>query len=136
MLTLTPHACRYWNLFSGGDDGVVDPTTVISTTSTLRTLHFFFFFFTLVTGPRRSLSLQLSDTTACEPQISCTLHHEIENLDASTPPPTAISWWGGQHPPAKLGWGQIYDGLRGHFLRECDGRSVALRATREFSARI
>ena len=30
---------------------------------------FFFFFFTLVTGPRRSLSLKLSDTRVCEPQI-------------------------------------------------------------------
>jgi len=30
---------------------------------------FFFFFFTLVTGPRRSLSLQLSDTRVCGPQI-------------------------------------------------------------------
>ena len=30
---------------------------------------FFFFFFTLVTGPRRSLSLQLSDTKVYEPQL-------------------------------------------------------------------
>ena len=30
---------------------------------------FFFFFFTLVTGPRRSLSLKLSDTRVYEPQI-------------------------------------------------------------------
>ena len=29
----------------------------------------FFFFFTLVTGPRRSLSLRLSDTRVYEPQI-------------------------------------------------------------------
>ena len=29
----------------------------------------FFFFFTLVTGPRRSLSLKLSDTRFYEPQI-------------------------------------------------------------------
>ena len=29
----------------------------------------FFFFFTLVTGPRRSLSLKLSDTRIYEPQI-------------------------------------------------------------------
>jgi len=28
---------------------------------------FFFFFITLVTGPRRSLSLKLSDTKVCEP---------------------------------------------------------------------
>jgi len=32
-----------------------------------------FFFFTLVTGPRRSLSLKLSDTRVCEPQIVCTV---------------------------------------------------------------
>jgi len=31
----------------------------------------FFFFFTLVTGPRRSLSLTLSDTRVYEPQIWC-----------------------------------------------------------------
>ena len=31
-------------------------------------LFFFFFFFTLVTGPRRSLSLKLSDTLNPEPQ--------------------------------------------------------------------
>jgi len=30
---------------------------------------FFFFIFTLVTGPRRSLSLELSDTRVYEPQI-------------------------------------------------------------------
>jgi len=30
---------------------------------------FFFFFFTLVTGPRRSLSLKLSDTKVYEPQM-------------------------------------------------------------------
>jgi len=28
-----------------------------------------FFFFTLVTGPRRSLSLELSDTRVYEPQV-------------------------------------------------------------------
>ena len=32
-------------------------------------LRYFFFFFTLVTGPRRSLSLKLSDTRVYEPQI-------------------------------------------------------------------
>ena len=32
-------------------------------------LCFFFFFFTLVAGPRRSLSLELSDTRVYEPQI-------------------------------------------------------------------
>ena len=34
---------------------------------------FFFFFFTLVTGPRRSLSLKLSDTRVYEPQIRARL---------------------------------------------------------------
>ena len=34
---------------------------------------FFFFFFTLVTGPLRSLSLELSDTRVYEPQIRARL---------------------------------------------------------------
>ena len=34
--------------------------------SACRTRHCFFFF-TLVTGPRRSVSLKLSDTRVCEP---------------------------------------------------------------------
>jgi len=34
---------------------------------------FFFFFVTLVTGPRRSLSLKLSDTRVYEPQIRARL---------------------------------------------------------------
>jgi len=34
---------------------------------------FFFFFFTLVTGPRRSLRLKLSDTRVYEPQIRARL---------------------------------------------------------------
>ena len=34
---------------------------------------FFFFFFTFVTGPRRSLSLKLSDTRVYEPQIRARL---------------------------------------------------------------
>ena len=34
---------------------------------------YFFFFFTLVTGPRRSLSLKLSDTGVYEPQIRARL---------------------------------------------------------------
>ena len=34
---------------------------------------FFFFLFTLVTGPRRSLSLKLSDTSVYEPQIRARL---------------------------------------------------------------
>ena len=36
-------------------------------------LFFFFFFFTLVTGPRRSLSLKLSETRVYEPQIRARL---------------------------------------------------------------
>ena len=32
------------------------------------------FFFTLVTGPRRSLSLKLSDTKVYEPQIRARMH--------------------------------------------------------------
>ena len=35
--------------------------------------NFFFFFCTLVTGPRRSLSLKLSDTRVYEPQIRARL---------------------------------------------------------------
>jgi hypothetical protein len=34
-----------------------------------KSTFFFFFFFTLVTGPRRSLSLKLSDTRLYEPEI-------------------------------------------------------------------
>jgi len=37
------------------------------------TLVIFFFFFTLVTGPRRSLSLKLSDTRVYKPQIRARL---------------------------------------------------------------
>jgi len=33
----------------------------------------YFFFFTLVTGPRRSLSLKLNDTRVYEPQIRARL---------------------------------------------------------------
>ena len=40
-----------------------------------------FFFFTLVTGPRRSLSLELSDTRVYEPQIRARL--------GTTPPQTS-----------------------------------------------
>jgi len=42
---------------------------------------FFFFFFTLVTGPRRSLSLKLSDTKVYEPQIRARLgNHNLTIL--------------------------------------------------------
>ena len=39
----------------------------------LRIVFFFFFFLSLVTGPRRSLSLKLSDTRVYEPQIPARL---------------------------------------------------------------
>jgi len=46
-------------------------------------LAFFFFFFTLVTGPRRSLSLKLSDTRVHEPQIRARLgYHRMLGLVA------------------------------------------------------
>ena len=48
--------CFGWQKVMGGTSGV-----------------FFFFFFTLVTGPRRSLSLKLSDTRDYEPQIRARL---------------------------------------------------------------
>ena len=38
-----------------------------------RVVPCFFFFFTLVTGPRRSLSIKLSDTRVYEPQIRARL---------------------------------------------------------------
>ena len=40
-----------------------------------RHMLFFCFFFTLVTGPSRSLSLELSDTRVYEPQIRATLFY-------------------------------------------------------------
>ena len=43
----------------------------------------FFFFFTLVAGPRRSLSLKLSDTSVYEPQIRARLGTTAD------PPPTS-----------------------------------------------
>jgi len=43
-----------------------------------------FFFFTLVTGPRRSLSMKLSDTRVYEPQIRARLPGE--NSDGQVPP--------------------------------------------------
>jgi len=46
-------------------------------------IFFFFFFFTLVTGPRRSLSLKLSDTKVYEPQIPARLGNH--NIDTSCP---------------------------------------------------
>ena len=40
---------------------------------------FFFLFFTLVTGPRRSLSLKMSDTKVDEPQIRNALSTDDED---------------------------------------------------------
>jgi len=39
----------------------------------VKTKQVYFFFFTLVTGPRKSLSLKLSDTRVYEPQIRARL---------------------------------------------------------------
>ena len=39
------------------------------------------FFFTLVTGPRRSLSLKLGDTRVYEPQIRARLGSQVLGLD-------------------------------------------------------
>jgi len=50
---------------------------------------FFFFFFTLVTGPRRSMSLKMSDTRVCEPQIRAHLGTGCRSPRLLiTPPPT------------------------------------------------
>jgi len=46
-------------------------------------LLFFFFFFTLVTGPRRSLSLKLSNTSVYEPQKRARLGSERLRLASS-----------------------------------------------------
>ena len=47
--------------------------------------EFFFFFFTLVTGPRRSVCLTLSDTRSYEPQIRARLgtREELAEEDES-----------------------------------------------------
>jgi len=44
----------------------------------------FFFFCTLVTGPRRSLSLKLSDTRVYEPQIPVAEHRMAEGSHVSS----------------------------------------------------
>ena len=49
------------------------PYTLHLTPCTLHPTPYFFFFFTLVTGPRRSLSLNLSHTRVYEPQIRARL---------------------------------------------------------------
>ena len=48
--------------------------------------HLLLFFFTLVTGPRRSLSLKLSDARVCEPEIRVSL----VTTARGTPLPTGI----------------------------------------------
>ena len=48
-------------------------STLHHTPRPVQTQCFFFFFFTLVTGPRRSLSLTLSETRVYEPQIRARL---------------------------------------------------------------
>ena len=52
---------------------------------------FFFFFFTLVTGPRRSLSLNLSDTKVYEPQIRARLgnHNTTVGVEGVTASPSS-----------------------------------------------
>jgi len=54
-------------------DGVWDMLSNLEAVRNPCTCNFFFFFFTLVTGPRRSLSLKLSDARVCEPQIRARL---------------------------------------------------------------
>ena len=44
-----------------------------------------FFFFTLVTGPRRSLSLKLSDTKVYEPQIRASLGNHTTTILGGNP---------------------------------------------------
>ena len=51
---------------------------IAATPDALRSV--FFFFFTLVTGPRRSLSLKLSDTRVYEPQIRARLRRFLVEL--------------------------------------------------------
>jgi len=46
---------------------------------------FFFFFFTLVTGPRRSLGLKLSDTRVYTPQIRARLGTTTHFCEAPSP---------------------------------------------------
>jgi len=65
-------------------------------------LLFFFFFFTLVTGPRRPLSLKLSDTKVYEPQIraQCAGEREffIDNLLARIHCIIVMTRWTGLAP--------------------------------------
>ena len=61
----------------------------------------FFFFFTLVTGPSRSLSLELSDTRVYEPQIrarlsNCNFHTHESPVPSPLPP---VAEW-----PGAQGW--------------------------------
>ena len=58
------------------------------------TCFFFLFFFTLVTGPRRSLSLKLNDTRVYEPQMRTrlgTIAHDmqVETVEAAVVGPVS-----------------------------------------------
>ena len=59
--------------YAGAGIFIFDKLRAARQTRYLRRVHPFFFFFTLVTGPRRSLSLKLSDTRVYEPQIRARL---------------------------------------------------------------
>ena len=54
-------------------------------------LTLFLFFFTLVTGPRRSLSLKLSDTRVYEPQLRARLGTTAHFCEPQ--PPTLAKGW-------------------------------------------
>jgi len=47
-------------------------------------VSFFFFFFTLVTGPRRSLSLKLSDTRVYEPLVPIRVDNVTDRCRANS----------------------------------------------------
>ena len=49
------------------------PRKKVSSRRKLTRRRSFFFFFTLVTGPRRSLSFKLSETSVCDPQMRARL---------------------------------------------------------------
>ena len=66
-------------------------------------LFFFFFFFTLVTGPRRSLSLKLSDTRVYEPRIRARLG-------------TTAHFWGGEEAGGNVQENALNHAYRGTSL--------------------
>ena len=57
------------DFFFGAEIGAISCNSFLRIRSLDPVQFLLFFFFTLVTGPRRSLSLKLSDTRVCEPQI-------------------------------------------------------------------